>query len=168
MLAFYLATFLCVALVSGLPTGAPLEACDTMTPMHDIYTPQPTASPFSFTLTSTNVAVGDVIHVSLAAGDNRPFQGFLIKGLAKGQTDGVAGKFSMTMLPNKLGAMPCQYLDCSGVGQSALTHVAADNKTVMEVDWSPTEAGTFNIVGTVVQTFPEFWDKFYSEDITVV
>lgn len=148
------------------PDGAPSSTCDSMTPSHDEYASQTTTPPYSISVSETTVQAGENITVCLQAEPDCYFRGVLLKAIPADSdtTNGVVGTFTLDDDDNLY-----QYMNCSDILQSAITHTTSDNKTNLTVFWNaPSYNGNFKFIATVVLEFSTFWTTFRSPDQVTV
>ncbi|KAK2859320.1 hypothetical protein Q5P01_003940 [Channa striata] len=143
---------LCVApVVWCYPTGLVAESCDSMIPQHQA-SAQTSAAPFSVTVDRTTYSAGDQVTVTLKATSSKAFTGFLLKA---NEVGGQATVGTFTVSPTD-----SQTLRCSQKSNSAASHKSSNDKTSVQVTWTPESSGSgksIQFVATFVQTTRTFW-----------
>ncbi|EFX80589.1 hypothetical protein DAPPUDRAFT_224629 [Daphnia pulex] len=147
-------------LVQGTPTGAPLIACADMTPQHGV-PPQNSTSPFGTTPSSTSIAQGSTITLTLTGSGT--FKGFLVIAFDNANQAAPIGVFS--------AVSSGQTLNCrtGPTPMNAATHIDNLDKTSVTMDWTAPAGfvGTVLIKTSFVQDVATFWVATESTLITV-
>jgi len=152
--------FVSAVSVNGYATGAPPQACNTLTPKHGPTTPQNGAPPFDFSVSKTTVNAGDRVTVTLSRSGNGPsFKGFLLQARKSGGSTAV-GKWTPVSGISK-------GLKCDDQDNSSLTHVNNDEKEQVTGEWVAPARGTYEIFYTVAENGGTYWVGQKSRTITV-
>nr|CAH0100363.1 unnamed protein product [Daphnia galeata] len=137
--AFLLAT-LSIDRIGGSSTGAPTQACATMTPEHGFEPQLPISSPFKTEIPAGNkVLMDEAVQLELRSQNSLvPFKGYLVMAFDQNNDTQPIGSFK---LPSD-----GQLIDCIGGVRNAATHKLNNAKQLATVDWVPPK----NYMGTVV------------------
>uniref|UniRef100_H2ZHI4 Reelin domain-containing protein n=1 Tax=Ciona savignyi TaxID=51511 RepID=H2ZHI4_CIOSA len=163
-----LVVFGLLAYAHGLPGGAPLAACISMTPdprptKHN-NTPSTAISPYNVSVGMLSLESGNIQTVTLDG--NGTFKGILLEARAIGQNDAAVGSWFVPADSNDY-----QTINCSSP-TGALTHKNANNKTLpQEFTWSAPDVNqptNFIIYATVVMELRTFWVKLPTGNFTVM
>ncbi|KAJ3665387.1 hypothetical protein Zmor_000884 [Zophobas morio] len=147
---------LSLASIKALPQGAPTKVCGTMRPFHGGgIPPQTDISPYSIYMRRQG---GNVI-VTLKSDLNIPFQGFMLQ--AKTPNRELLGTFQP--IGNEAHTIDCVQ------SEDTLTHNAAQNKDMIEVEWQPPEdyEGPVIFNTTFAQNYQTFWVGVESQPLRV-
>lgn len=174
MIFKFLIISLCLNVALCYPSGAPIEACEDLTPRHGQNQPNPIEIPVDVLLETDVIQAGDLISVSLRVRNDTvfgplAFRGFIIQ--ARTQTSGgnvtgrVVGNFELT---NGVRYVPCPTLSPNSV----VTHTAYNDKTYVQLLWrAPPNIFenfiTVNFYYTVVWMFPVFWTNAVSSPLRI-
>ncbi|XP_059479127.1 putative defense protein 3 isoform X1 [Neocloeon triangulifer] len=147
MLKFVVLCSLLVLGVRASPGGAPLSACNSMSPIHG---GSAQTGPAPYTVTATAID-GQTFEVSIVADAGVTFRGFFIQGRSV-DTDNAVGSFA--------AAADAKSIDCFSNLESASTQIDNTDKSSVSVIWTaPASGEAVNVVATVVQTLNTFWVK---------
>lgn len=148
--------------VLGLPTGAPPEACHTMTPQHQSLQPSSSPVPFQVKVDQTAIAPGQILSVTLESypGKYRYFQGFLMVAVQPDNFMHKLGNFATNTE---------KYVACGPSPYSAVTHAASNKKSAIQIRWMapPDYQGPVVFLVTFVENFSTFWIGQQSPIVTV-
>lgn len=112
--------------VNALPTGAPLEACDSMLPSHLPFSPQPSEPPVSVNITKWAIFPNERVEITIQADEGIQFRGFFVQ--ARSLSDDIPiGRFTPR---NEVNA-----INCFGMIQSAATHTNSMPKSEIVLEW---------------------------------
>ena len=138
----------CTSYTFALPTGAPVRACDTLTPPHGIKLGTQSESPF--TINITKMASGDY-EVTIEGSET--FQGFILQARDKDNTP--AGTLALQASSADLGRV----LICRGSGNT-LTHTDTQQKTSIKAVWTPPAGfdGPVKIHATVMPNYSGYYE----------
>ncbi|XP_057375811.1 putative defense protein [Daphnia carinata] len=163
VLAFLLASA-SIDRIDGAPDGAPLEACETMTPGHGVDPQLITSSPFQTEIPSGQYAIMDnALNLELRSkNDVTTYKGFLVMAFDMNDATKPIGTFE---LPSD-----GKVIDCSGIVGSAATHKVNNEKKLTTVQWVPPQGfmGTAIFRTTYVHNVTTFWVKTESIAVTYV
>ncbi|XP_057376114.1 putative defense protein isoform X1 [Daphnia carinata] len=145
------------------PNGAPLEACEDMSPQHFIM-PQSGVCPFTSRLAKDEMWSNGTIEVTLEH-DSEDFKGFLMMAFdsTSSDTDPI-GTFSADL--KGMG----KAIDCRSDGtKNAVTHKDKSLKRSVVATWTPPEDFDGSVVfkTTFVKSFDKFWVKQSSSTLRV-
>ncbi|XP_013794866.1 ferric-chelate reductase 1-like [Limulus polyphemus] len=137
-----------VPTVYGYPSGAPIEACESLTPRHGKNQPQPSRySPFKITQSTDQYAPGDVVTVKIRGSRDHSFSGFFVKAYDPA-TGAPIGKFQ-----DGKGLKIYNSETCSGA-----THSDNVRKRGAVLVWeAPQSKGRVAFKVTVLKRFSEFY-----------
>lgn len=155
------ALLLWLSVVHGYRSGAPMFACETMTPGHNGMVPQTRASPYTIAAAKPQTDRGKVkVMVSSPSGET--FAGFFLQARA-GSSNSSMGTF--TQVPGEAHTVNCGSGSDNGVTQNDNTQ-----KKGIEVEWeAPANfEGSVRFVGTVVRNYSTFWTHLQSDPVQVV
>ncbi|XP_030832179.1 sushi, von Willebrand factor type A, EGF and pentraxin domain-containing protein 1 isoform X2 [Strongylocentrotus purpuratus] len=141
-------------------SGAPLDACTTLTPGHG-YTPQTSTSPFTITPQFRNYGPSTQMQVNLTTTSGISFKGFMVQARVVGTSTPV-GIFSDT---SSVG----QRINCPGGFANTLTHINNDPKTLVSAMWtgpSDINGADIEFVGTFVNQRAIYWTFVRSFTLT--
>ncbi|KAH3787636.1 putative defense protein 3 [Dreissena polymorpha] len=136
--------------VHGNASGAPVGACDNMTPGHSV-PGQTSAAPYQLTVSKPVFGCKETIKLTLNSSTNEQLKGYLCQA----RTD--VTKYVTT---GTLTAIGGGKNFCNGTG--SVTHMSNVSKSVVDFEWTAAEynAGVpVNFVCTVVKSFNTFWVK---------
>ncbi|XP_046452903.1 putative defense protein [Daphnia pulex] len=154
--------------IHGTPMGAPISACETMTPAHG-YDAQNSASPFKTEIPTGETAfMDDPVHLELRSlSSGTYFKGFLIMAFDKDDTSATPKPIGTFKL---IEGSDGQLMDCSGKVSTAVTHTNNVVKNLVRIDWQPPKyyMGTAIFRTTFVQDVSTFWVKTESISVTFV
>lgn len=156
-LGVVLVTVACWTGVEGLPTGAPMAACGSMTPGHG--TEQTGPNPYSISVMNqmTKYTPGTPLTIQVVGSGD--FRGILLQArLADGSSTTPVGTFQD---PDASSGSKVRLLQCSTAGD-AITHVSALTNTIaggLELTWMPpmTDVGNVYFVATVAREKMTWW-----------
>lgn len=155
-----------VVTVNGYKSGAPVVACDNMTPGHNVEA-QVGPSRHSFTTSKSIVFPGETLTVTLKSfGATDDFKGFFIQARDP-RTQKAVGEF----LTDDFGAdvAKVQPVDCHSVRRSSLTHKDPSLKNSVIAKWKApyylTNNTEFRFYYTVVREFNTFWVRQESQTL---
>merc|ERR1712137_208076 len=153
----FISASLLVSTVFGSPGGAPLEACETMTPGHGPE-PQNSTAPFTTVPQSNSIDAGSSVELILSGTET--FRGFLVLALS-GSVAGPVGTFS--------GVSDGRTLNCSGTVASGATHSSRTDKSSVSVTWTPPQGFNGSVVfhTTFVHNVSTYWVAIPSTRVTV-
>ncbi|KAI9554351.1 hypothetical protein GHT06_019623 [Daphnia sinensis] len=162
-LAFLLASA-SIDRIDAAPDGAPIAACETMTPGHGVDPLLVTSSPFQTEIPSGEYAIMDsALHLELRSkNDVTTYKGFLVMAFDKTDATKPIGTFRLPS-DGKL-------IDCYGTVGSAATHKLDNEKKLTTVQWVPPQGfmGTAIFRTTYVHNVTTFWVKTESIAVTYV
>jgi len=159
-----------LSLVTGswsFSTGAPVQACAKLAPMHANTSPQTTPSPYKITVTPANGgdlkwAPGSTLNVTISGGT---INGFILQALYKAGNG--LGSFSKDHMPTGTQRSPCTADD--GTTPMSVTHTSpADKQDLMFVWSAPADGvnpGDIYFKGAVAQSHDIYWIDIKSSDI---
>lgn len=82
--------------ICAYPTGAPVDACQHMIPMHGPHTVQTTEAPYSLKVSQTEVTAGEPIEVTLSGiTDADTFKGFIALARTGSNDETPVGQFTV-------------------------------------------------------------------------
>ncbi|KAM9440359.1 putative defense protein 3 [Clarias gariepinus] len=140
--------------VSGFPTGAPSARCVDMKPGHDV-SAQSGSSPYTIMVSNTTFSTNQTIKVMI---HGPVYIGLLLQARSGSSTDAVG----------TWGTPPSntQYLTCSGISQSAITHSNKNSKNSEIYTWiPPASLDSAFITATVVANKSTFWINLRSDTL---
>lgn len=163
MLVIYLSLF--VAVAHGYKSGAPVVACDSMTPGHNVEA-QVGPSRHSFTTSKSIVYPGEELTVTLKSfSANDDFKGFFIQARDP-RTQKAVGEFLTDYSSDVAKVQP---VDCHSVRRSSLTHKDPSLKNSVIAKWKApyylTNNTEFRFYYTVVREFNTFWVRQESQTV---
>lgn len=163
MLVLYLS--LLVVAVNGYKSGAPVVACDSMTPGHNVEA-QIGPSRHSFTTSKSIVYPGEELTVTLKSfSQNDDFKGFFIQARDP-RTQKAVGEFLTDYSSDVAKVQP---VDCHSLRRSSLTHKDPSLKNSVIAKWKApyylTNNTEFRFYYTVVREFNTFWVKQESQTV---
>ncbi|XP_076334880.1 putative ferric-chelate reductase 1 [Tachypleus tridentatus] len=140
--------YLFVSTVYGYPSGAPIEACESLIPNHGRNQPQqPKYSPFKITQSADQYAPGDVVTVKIEGSRDYSIRGFFVKAYDPVTKDAI-GKFR-----DGEGLKTFNTDSCIGA-----THTDNKRKQSVVLLWeAPQSKGHVSFKVTVVKRFSEFY-----------
>ncbi|XP_046651986.1 putative defense protein 3 [Daphnia pulicaria] len=163
VVAAFLLAVASIGRIDGSPTGAPPQACATMTPGHGFDAQPTSSSPFKTEIPAgENMLMDEIVRLELrnsVPNGLLSFKGYLVMAFDKNNATQPIGTFK---LPSN-----GQLIDCIGGVKNAATHTSNSDKQLATVDWVPPK----NFVGTVifrttfVQNVATYWVK--TESIAV-
>lgn len=173
MLIKILILSICLNFALCWPNGAPIEACETLTPVHGLNQPNPADMPIEVLLESNVVQAGQLMSVSLRVrndtmfGPSLTFRGFIIQARVQGSNapGRATGTFELTA-----GA---RHVPCPTLGANAVvTHTINNDKTYLQLLWrAPVNIFepfiTVNFYYSIVWMVPVFWTNAISATVTV-
>lgn len=116
--------------VYGSPFGAPLDACESMLPDHNPFTPQPVEAPVDIIVSKWAIFPNEKITITLRGNltivNNFQFRGFFVQARPLSE-DTPIGRFYPG---NEVNA-----INCFGMIQSAATHTNPTPKTEIVLEW---------------------------------
>lgn len=151
-------------LVQGYDTGAPASQCQSLATGHGQESQNPATAPYTVKVSSSGVGPGVGVSVELSSpGGSTPFRGFILQARDTA-TDQPVGYFTLDTASTQ-----AKYLTCSGVRQSAITHLNSQEKRSVGVTWQAESSyeGRVRILATVVQTYDIFWSRIPSQEIEI-
>lgn len=167
VVAAFLSVFLCSHHgVESFPTGAPPQACVSMTPGHGVE--QTSVNPYSIRIVGGLDSYTPGSPVKLRVAGNADFQGMLLQARRFGSTDATpVGTFLDPDVPTS-GTL--RLLQCTNPGD-AVTHVSAFTQTIaadVELTWTPPtqDVGQIYFVATVAQERFTWWKGAESSALT--
>ena len=141
--------------VSGKRTGAPDDACQSMTPGgHYGSSAQTSTAPYTVQLSQAKYKAGASIDVTIS-GKGTVFKGFLLQ--ARSSDGGTDAYGSFTNLPSEARAA------CI-TGGAAATHTSNTEKESITVRWTAPDPAVGQVVfrATVVESFDVWWENVLS------
>lgn len=114
---------------SAYPSGAPIQACETLTPNHGVEAQQ-SESPYRITTSATSVDGGETVLVEIEAEQGRPFKGFFLVARVNGANQNI-GEF----LLNEEETTPLNFRNCGDGIRNAATHANPELKPKISVNW---------------------------------
>ncbi|XP_032786072.2 putative defense protein 3 isoform X2 [Daphnia magna] len=145
------------------PNGAPIEACEDMSPQHFLK-PQSGVCPFTSRLAKDEMWSNGTIEVTLEH-DSEDFKGFLMMAFDSTSSDmNPIGTFSSDL--KGMG----KAIDCRTDGtKNAVTHKDKSPKRSVVATWTPPEDfdGSVVFMATFVKSFDMFWVKQSSSTLRV-
>ncbi|XP_046453479.1 putative defense protein isoform X2 [Daphnia pulex] len=158
-----LAILIIAQIAFSKPDGAPIAACEDMTPDHFVK-PQSSVCPFTSKLAREEMWSNGTVEVTLEH-DRDEFKGFFMMAFdGTGSDSSPIGTFSSD-LKGKGKA-----IDCRRDGtKNAVTHKDRSLKNSVVATWTPPEDfdGTVVFKATFVKSFDEFWVKQLSPTLIV-
>ncbi|XP_019867119.1 putative defense protein 3 [Aethina tumida] len=153
---FVLFASILLATALAHPTGAPTEACDSMTPDHGV-NPESTQLPNTISLDKTDLKAKDKLKILI---EGPPFRGFLAEVRKQGSDEAV-GKF--------IADEGQHTINCHNNKDSAITQSGRELKDKVTLIWeAPDETGDYDVFITIVETKEKFWAKQKVSSIKVV
>ena len=134
----YIASF-CILNAVSSPGGAPLTACETMTPIHGANQDQTGDLPLKV-IVETPIVSGQLISIRIEGTDIlQSFGGFLVQ--ARTQNEELIGTFHLS---ENVGVT-----NCRNIFGSSATHISSTQKTAVDIMWEApitTELIVFNFL----------------------
>lgn len=122
----FIASF-CILNVVSRPNGAPLTACEDMTPRHMAFQEQLSALPVVIEV-NTPIVSGQPTVILISGNDTLPsFGGFQIQ--ARTQNNDLIGTFQASEVVG--------VTNCRNISGSSATHVNTAQKTAVKITWTP-------------------------------
>ncbi|XP_071816734.1 uncharacterized protein [Apostichopus japonicus] len=159
-------------LVLAYSSGAGVQACETLMPLHFGATPQTTFSPYRITAHSNRYSPNNLVLVTLSQNPNpnaptaTTFRGILLQARADGSSSAVG---SWLIQPDS------EYSHRVGCPEpssplGSLTHNSGSDKSVLqpiEFDWIAPQnnVGSIRFFATVVQELNTFWVELTSSEV---
>lgn len=110
----------------GFPSGAPNNACESLSPKHNGSIPQTDISPFHFKVNTTNVENGQIIEISVESDDpKRTFKGLLLQARADISVYETKGTFIIDD-ESETKLIKCQ------TDADTVTHISNDTKSIVK------------------------------------
>lgn len=163
----------CLKIVLSFPDGAPIQACEDLTPIHGLNQPRTEEIPVEILLGSDAIHVGELVSVSLRARNDTMFgpllfRGFIIQARIMDPnlnvTGRVIGSFELT---EGVRHVPCPTLNPNSVA----THTINSEKAYLTLLWrAPTnifEDITVNFYYSIVWMVPMFWTNAVSSPLII-
>ncbi len=174
MIFKFLIFSICLKFAWCLPSGAPVEACEDLTPRHGVNQPNTLPIPVELLLESSVIRAGDLLSVSLRARNDTvfgplEFKGFIIQARIANPnvnvTGRVIGNFELT---DGVRYVPCPTLSPNSV----VTQTTNSDKSYIQLLWrAPTNIFepyiTVNFYYTIVWMFPMFWTNAVSSPLII-
>ncbi|XP_060563735.1 putative defense protein 3 [Ruditapes philippinarum] len=153
---YVLMMYYLVTSTDGYSIGAPMGACDTMTPSHGAVA-QTSPSSYTITPSSSTFDCGESISITLSGGT---FKGFLCQARLD-----VNGSSTVGTLEESDGSSSTTN-KCAG--KASITQNSGTDKTTLQFTWTHSGESTEDIyiVCTVVQTQIVFWENVASTALT--
>ncbi|XP_060778700.1 putative ferric-chelate reductase 1 isoform X2 [Neoarius graeffei] len=151
----------CVWVCESFRNGQVSSSCSNMIPSHGTVA-QTSAAPYTVTADSSSYKEGDTITVTLNATPGS-FKGFLLEARLVGGNSAV-GSFSVVDSNS-------QFLTCSGVSNSAVSHTSGSSKSQIQSTWKAPTSGNLNNIEfrvTFVRDYNAFWVGVKSAMITYI
>lgn len=145
--------------------GAPLEACETMIPGHQGTSPKLISSALHQVSIAKGLEPGSFV-VTLHSDANVPFKGFFIQ--ARNVANNGSKAIGTWDISNLSGV--ARTANCSGLPNSAVTHVDNQLKTSVTFTWQSPKKFTGRVVfeATVVQDFHNYWTGIRSSELPLL
>ncbi|XP_071480236.1 uncharacterized protein [Diadema antillarum] len=149
-----------ITATDGYPTGAPLEACQDMVPLHG-GSPQDNLALLGVNITTSvliNTQGATLVQVLLEGTENNLFRGFFIQARQVGG-DGPVGRF-LRIPTGQVGVA------CGGDSDSAVTHSERSLKLGAAFVWRTSkkeDATDLYFRATIVKSYDEYWTNLYSD-----
>ncbi|CAF1364790.1 unnamed protein product [Rotaria sordida] len=143
------------------PTGAPLTACASMSPQHNVAS-QECSSKYTLNVDKSQYYINDTVRITIRGSTNNDtFRGVLI--IAKTKTnEAIIGTWSVAGLDIKTVA-------CGGKSDTGVTHNSRTDKSSIEAIWYPPSNITDNftvIKATIVTTYAQIYVGCFSTTLT--
>lgn len=173
MIFNFLIFSICLKVVLSFPNGAPIAACETLTPQHGLNNPNPVEMPVDLLLESDVIRAGELVSISLRVRNDTVFGPLLFRGFIIQARTLTAGSIPSRAVGTFELTDGVQHVPCPTLGpNSVVTHTINSDKGYLQLLWrAPANIFedyiTVNFYYSIVWMFPVFWTNAVSSPLVI-